>query len=134
MNELDKIRQKKKDELVAKMAGDSAPVEFPSQPLKVEDSNFEAFIKKYPVSLIDCWAEWCAPCRTLGPIIDALASELQGKVVFGKLNVDENPRIAAIYGIQSIPTMLIFKDGRLVDEFKGALPPETIKSALSKHK
>ncbi len=134
MDELEKIRRKKMEELMAKTAANDTPSEYPSQPLKIDDLRFDAFVKKYPFSLIDCWAEWCAPCRTLGPIIDALASELKGKVVFGKLNVDENPKTAAIYGIQSIPTMLVFKDGRLVDQFKGALPKEHIKSVLLKHK
>jgi thioredoxin 1 len=93
------------------------------------DSNFESDVLKSdkPV-LVDFWAEWCGPCRMIGPIVDELYKEYDGKAEIGKLNVDENPEVAAKYGVRSIPTLLIFKDGQLVDKQVGVVP----KSALVK--
>lgn len=135
MDELEIIREKKRRELMERMASPSKGegVEYPSKPSVLDDRGFDEFIKKYPLSLVDCWAAWCAPCRILAPIIDALAAELQGKVVFGKLNVDETPETAARFGIRSIPTMLVFRKGALVDQLIGAMPKESIKRALSQH-
>lgn len=95
---------------------------FPQAPIHITDGTIQNFVKEYPIVVIDCWAEWCGPCRTLGPIIDALAKELQGKVVFGKLNVDQNQRTATMYQTMSIPTLLVFKDGKPIDRIVGALP------------
>jgi len=80
--------------------------------------------------VVDFWAEWCAPCLMLAPTLDALAREYAGKVVFGKLNVDENRQTAAKYGIMSIPTLLFFKQGRLVDRVIGAVPKQIIEQRL----
>ena len=81
--------------------------------------------------VIDCWAPWCAPCRMVGPIVADLAKEMQGKMVFGKLNVDENQMISLRYGIMSIPTLLVFKDGNLADSIIGAMPKEMLKAKLA---
>ncbi len=132
MDELEKIRLKKQRELIDKLSTNDSSVQAPSEPIKVTDASFDEFIKQNEFSLIDCWAAWCAPCRTLAPIIDALAKELRGKVMFGKLNVDENPKTAAIYGIMSIPTMLLFTRGRLIDQTKGALPKDALKNWILK--
>jgi thioredoxin len=78
---------------------------------------------------VDCWAPWCGPCRMVAPIMDQLASEYAGRVKIAKLNTDENPLTASQYGIQSIPTLLFFKDGTLVNKLVGALP----KSEIEKH-
>src|SRR5215510_11716195 len=94
--------------------------EHPASPVKVEDSNFDQFVQKYSLTLIDCWAPWCGPCRIVGPIVDALAKEYSGKVVFGKLNTDENFATATRFNIMAIPTMLILKQGQLVDQIVGA--------------
>ena len=93
------------------------------------DSNFDTDVLKSdkPV-LVDLWAEWCGPCRMLTPIIDELNIDFEGKAVIGKLNVDENPEVSAKYGVRSIPTLLIFKNGQLVDKQVGVVP----KSALAK--
>lgn len=93
------------------------------------DSNFDADVLKSdkPV-LVDLWAEWCGPCRMLTPIIEELHAEYEGKAVIGKMNVDENPEVSAKYGVRSIPTLLIFKNGELVDKQVGVVP----KSALVK--
>lgn len=93
------------------------------------DSNFDADVLKSdkPV-LVDLWAEWCGPCRMLTPIIEELHTEYEGKAVIGKMNVDENPEVSAKYGVRSIPTLLIFKNGELVDKQVGVVP----KSALVK--
>jgi len=80
--------------------------------------------------VIDCWAPWCGPCRMVGPVIEELANEMQGKIVFGKLNVDENPATSAKHQIMSIPTMLVFKNGNLVDRLIGALPKEELQKKL----
>ncbi len=104
-------------------------------PVIVTDSSFQQEvlqIKGQPV-LLDCWAPWCGPCRIVGPIMEQLAAEANGRFRIGKLNVDENPRTAAQFQIQSIPTMLIFKDGQLVDRIVGAQPKPAIAARLLAH-
>lgn len=81
--------------------------------------------------VVDCWASWCGPCRMVGPIIEELAKEMKGKIVFGKLNVDENRETSMKYGIMSIPTLLVFKNGNLVDNVIGAMPKEMLKAKLA---
>ena len=81
--------------------------------------------------LLDCWAEWCGPCRTLAPILGQLAAESKGKYIVAKLNVDENPQTAAQFGIRSIPTMLIFKNGAMVDRLVGVQPKQAIAERLA---
>ncbi|MBW3583889.1 MAG: thioredoxin [Euryarchaeota archaeon] len=100
---------------------------------EVTDDNFQEFIKDDKPVLVDCWAPWCAPCRRLSPIIEELATELEGEVKFGKLNTDDNPSTAQQNGIMSIPTMLVYKNGEKVDQLIGALPKAEILNTLKKH-
>ena len=100
-------------------------------PVIVSDKTFNHEIVSATVPvLLDCWAPWCGPCRTIGPIIDQLAKEFAGKVKFAKLNVDENPATSTKYNIMSIPTMLLFKDGKVVNSLVGALPKAEIENHL----
>ena len=100
-------------------------------PVIVSDKTFNDEILSSPLpALLDCWAPWCGPCRTIGPIIDQLAKEFAGKVKFAKLNVDENPATSTKYNIMSIPTMLLFKDGKIVNSLVGALPKVEIENNL----
>ena len=87
--------------------------------LEFTDANFKDTALAGGVSVIDFWAEWCGPCRLIGPIVEDLAKEYEGKVKIGKVNVDENPQISMQYGIRSIPTILIIKDGDVVDKHVG---------------
>ena len=100
-------------------------------PVIVSDKIFNHEIISSPVPvLLDCWAPWCGPCRTIGPIIDQLAKEFAGKIKFAKLNVDENPATSAKYNIMSIPTMVLFKDGKVVNSLVGALSKAEIENHL----
>ncbi len=100
--------------------------------LVVTDDSFERDVLKSPgVSLVDCWAPWCGPCRMIGPIMEQLAAESNGRYRIAKLNVDDNPHAASQFQIQSIPTMLIFKDGKLVDRIIGAQPKPVIAAKLA---
>jgi thioredoxin 2 len=100
-------------------------------PVDVTDATFSKEVISSPGSvLVDCWAPWCGPCRTIAPILDELADKYAGGVKITKLNVDENPLIASQYSIQNIPTMLLFKDGKLVNKLVGALPKEEIERHL----
>ena len=102
-----------------------------NSPVIVSDKIFNDEIISSPVPvLLDCWAPWCGPCRTIGPIIDQLAKEFAGKVKFAKLNVDENSATSTKYNIMSIPTMLLFKDGKVVNSLVGALPKAEIENHL----
>ncbi len=94
---------------------------------KFTTSNFQEVVlnSDKPV-LVDFWAEWCGPCKMIGPLIEELATEYEGKAVIGKLNVDENPDVAGTYGIRSIPTLLVFKGGEIVDRIVGAVPKASI--------
>lgn len=105
---------------------------FPNEPIDLSDAEFEDFVKKYDRIVVDCWADWCQPCRMIAPIIEELAREYKGKVVFGKLNVDENRGTVMKYKIMSIPTFLIFKDGALIDRIVGALPKPLLEARIRK--
>jgi thioredoxin len=103
-----------------------------SKPVFITDQNFEREVLQTsgrPV-LVDCWAPWCGPCRMIGPVMDQLAAESQGRYRIAKLNVDDNPQTASRFQIASIPTMLIFKDGKLIDRLIGAQPKQTIAERL----
>ena len=110
-----------------------AATEWPGKPINISDSNFKEFITKYPYVIVDCWAPWCGPCRMIGPVIEELAGDYKGKVVFGKLNTDENQATAMNLGIMSIPTLLFFKDGQLVDKTLGAMPRQALEPKIQSH-
>jgi thioredoxin len=97
------------------------------------DDNFEneVFSRETPV-LVDFWAEWCGPCRRVGPIVEEIAEEYGGKLKVGKLNVDENPAATSMYGIRSIPTLIVFKDGKPVDKIIGAVPKSHIVEVIER--
>jgi thioredoxin 1 len=99
--------------------------------LEFTDANFDELVLKSdkPV-LVDLWAEWCGPCRVIGPVVEELAKEYEGKAVIGKLNVDNNPEISMKFGVRSIPTLLFFKGGQLVDRQVGAVPKAALETKL----
>jgi thioredoxin 1 len=100
--------------------------------LEFTDANFETEVLKSPVPvLVDFWAEWCMPCRMLTPTIDALATETAGKAKVGKVNVDHHQGIAVKYGIQSIPTVMLFKNGQMVKKWVGVVQKGTLAEALT---
>ncbi len=127
MDELEHIRMRKMRDLMEK---GNFPENVSDSPTILDDSMFDEFVKKNPVALVDCWAEWCGPCRMIGPVIEELAKEFAGRVAFGKLNVDQNPATAARFRIMSIPTLIIMKNGTVVDTIVGAVPRDHIISKL----
>jgi thioredoxin 1 len=101
--------------------------------LNVTDSDFEDEILKSGVpALVDFWAAWCGPCRQVGPVVEELAGEYVGKVKVAKLNVDENKQTPGKYGVRGIPTLMLFKNGEVVDQIVGAVPKSRIKELLDK--
>jgi len=104
-----------------------------TEPFHVTDANFEETIKKNKLVFVDFWANWCGPCRALAPTVVELAKEYSGKVVVGKLDVDENPATAERFQVFSIPTMIIFKDGTEAERLVGLCPKNRITETLKKH-
>ena len=103
-----------------------------SSPVVIGDHNFhEQVVRSQLPVLIDCWAPWCGPCKMIGPIMDELADQWKGKIRICKLNVDENPQTAAKFQIRSIPTLLVFDNGKLRDTMVGALPKQHISQAMA---
>ncbi|TLU84257.1 MAG: thioredoxin [Chlorobium sp.] len=102
--------------------------------LTATDQNFKSeILDADKVALVDFWAAWCGPCMMLGPVIEELAGDYEGKAVIAKLNVDENPGTAAKYGIRSIPSMLLFKNGEVVDQMVGAMPKNMIAKKIDQY-
>ncbi|AOL16022.1 thioredoxin [Sulfolobus sp. A20] len=99
----------------------------------LNEENFDEIIKNNRLVLVDCWAEWCAPCHLYEPIYKKVAEKYKGKAVFGRLNVDENQKIADQYSVLNIPTTLIFLNGKLVDNVVGAVDEDTLESVIKKY-
>jgi thioredoxin len=129
-SELERIRAGKMRELAAKMKKDESPGK---EPIVIDDEHFDETVKKHSLMLIDCWADWCGPCRMLAPTVDELARDYAGRVVVGKLNVDDNPQTAERFSVMSIPTLLVMKSGVEVDRVVGCVPKELIEEKLKKH-
>ena len=99
--------------------------------LILTDSNFDEIINSGKPVLVDFWAEWCGPCKMIGPVVEELAGDYDGRAVVAKLNVDENPQTTAKFGVRSIPTLLVFKGGQIVDKQVGAVPKSVLNQKLA---
>ena len=127
MDELEKIRKKMMDDL---MESASKGNDWPVGPVEVCDADFNDFISLYEVAVVDCWAEWCGPCKTIAPIIEELSRELEGRIAFGKLDTDVNQTTARTFNIYAIPTLLVFKNGQMIDQIVGAFPKDQLQQKL----
>ncbi|BAT71413.1 thioredoxin [Thermosulfidibacter takaii ABI70S6] len=102
--------------------------------ITLTEENFDKEVLQSDVPvLVDFWATWCAPCRMIAPVIDAIAEEYEGRLKVGKVNVDENSQLAIRYGIRAIPTLILFKEGKVVEQLVGVQPKDTIKSIIERH-
>ena len=97
------------------------------------DDGFDTAVKQHPYLVVDLWAEWCAPCRAIAPAIDEFSVKYAGKITFGKMNTDEQPNTMQRFGVMGIPTLLVFKDGKLVDTIVGAKPKAVLEKLVTKH-
>ncbi|MFQ5837352.1 MAG: thioredoxin [Thermoplasmata archaeon] len=132
MDELERIREKKLKELVER-AGEKPQKEAFAEPFELSDATFDREVKNHSLLLVDFWAPWCGPCKMVAPVIRQLAKDYSGKVAFGKLNTDENPQTAMRFRIMSIPTLMLFKNGKTADIIVGAAPRAGIEAMLRKH-
>ena len=128
--ELEKLRQAKLREMMMKSKGSEEALI--NKPIEVTDATFNETVQNNPLVVIDCWAAWCGPCRMIAPIIEELARKYAGKVVFGKLDVDKNQAVSMQYQIMSIPTLMVFSHGKLVDRIMGALPKPVLEARITR--
>ncbi len=101
--------------------------------IEITDANFEEITNTDKPVLVDFWAEWCGPCKMIGPVVEELASDYEGKAVIGKVDVDSNPNTSAKFGIRSIPTLLVIKNGKIVEKQVGAVPKSVLTQKLDAH-
>ena len=104
-----------------------------AKPIEVTDQNFDETLGQHPLVLVDFWAEWCAPCRMIAPILEEIAKEYEGKLLVAKLDVDENPKTAMRYRVMSIHTVILFKDGQPVEVLVGAQTKRNYQAKIEKH-
>ncbi len=126
------IRQKKAKELLELLDGKTVAEQVIDRPVEANDRNLSDLLSGHDLVIVDMWAPWCGPCKMIGPIIDRLAAKYKGKVLFAKVNVDQNPVISGQFGVQSIPTLLIFKSGSLIDRKVGALPQQALEALIDR--
>ena len=98
--------------------------------IEINDQNFKEIVNSDQPVLVDFWAEWCGPCKMIAPVVEELATDYEGKAVIGKVDVDSNPEVSAQFGIRSIPTLLVFKNGEIVDKQVGAVPKNVLSQKL----
>jgi len=130
--ELEKIKQRKLRQLMKK-AVETEKKSAANKPIKVTDATFKETILNHSLVVVDCWAPWCAPCHMVAPIIEEMARDYAGRVLFGKLNVDENREVAMQYQIMGIPTLLVFKNEKLVDRIVGAMPRQMLEPKITRY-
>ncbi|HIH69496.1 thioredoxin domain-containing protein [Methermicoccus shengliensis] len=128
--EIEAIKRRKMEKLLKRAQGAQGIEPAIDAPITLTDATLPRAIAEHRVLVVDCWARWCAPCRRLAPVVDALAKQYAGRVVFGKVDVDKNPLTVRMYAIGSIPTLLFFKEGRLVGKKVGALPQPLLVEAV----
>ncbi|MBA7599065.1 hypothetical protein ES703_06092 [subsurface metagenome] len=131
--ELKRVRERKLRELMKKACETEEKKSAQNKPIELTDTKFRETIHNHPLVVVDCWAPWCAPCHMVAPILEELAREYAGRISFGKLNVDENRSVAVEYKIMSIPTLLVFKNGKLVDRIIGAMPKKILEPGITQH-
>jgi thioredoxin 1 len=130
--ELERIKAAKLQKMMTSAAPQKRGTDF-NRPVGMTDSTFKEMILNHPLVVVDCWARWCGPCRMVAPIIEELSRDYVGKILFGKLDVDENREVSMQYDIMSIPTLLVFKNGKLVDTIIGAMPRQTLEQKITRH-
>ena len=128
--ELERIKLRKLREL---MSGKAEAGEKLDKPVHLDENEFHEFLQKHPLVLVDFWAPWCGPCHMIAPVIDELAREYAGRVAFAKIDVDKNRRLAMKFGIMSIPTLILFKNGKPVDMIVGAQPKPAIEEMIKRY-
>jgi thioredoxin 1 len=128
-DDLQKIREKKLEELKGRFT--EKPEAKPAgQVLVLDERQFPMAVRDHPYLVVDLWAPWCGPCRTVAPVIQELSAEFAGKITFAKLNTDENQKIAMSYGITAIPTILLFARGKLIEKVIGAYPKQMLRDRI----
>jgi len=130
--ELAALRAKKLDRLLSAASAPNSTASTWSGPIALSDATFPAEVRKPGAILVDFWAEWCGPCHRVAPVLEEVARARADRLRLGKMNVDENPATPSRFGITSIPTMLLFKDGKLVDGIVGAVPKAEIEALLDR--
>jgi thioredoxin 1 len=130
-DEIRKINQGRYEEMLKAASQPVAGRPQPAKPVELTDANFVEVVSSHPVVVVDFWAPWCGPCRVVSPVLEELASEMAGRATFGKLNVDDYPKTSQQFGIQGIPTIMVFKDGQPVDGLVGAAPKQTIEARIA---
>lgn len=130
-DELKTLRERRMQELGVAMSVESKVSD--GHPVQLSDADFDSRVKRSGLILVDFWAPWCAPCGMVAPVLEAIAKDYAGRLTIGKLNTDENPQTAMKFNIMSIPTMILFKDGKPVESIIGAVPRAQIESVIKRH-
>jgi len=132
--ELKRIKLRKLREMFSRRASEKEQKKSASnKPVELTDATFAETVLSHPLVVVDCWAPWCAPCHMVAPIIEEMAGDYAGKILFGKLNMDENQRVPMQYQIMSIPTLLVFKNGKLVNRIIGAMPRQMMEPEITRY-
>jgi len=131
--ELERVKRARLQEMMREVAGKRQVKPALSKPIEVTDVTFHETVQNHPLVVVDCWAPWCGPCHMVAPVIEEMARDYAGRILFGKLNVDENREVATQYQIMGIPTLLVFKNGKLVDRIVGAMPRQMLEPKITRY-